>query len=186
MRAEFLRRSNREIPRQRPTESHVGHEHFTKLVLGGWGHGAARCSEYDDPSVHMFTFAVMGPRRNFTALLLHETGHAWYALLEGADPGLTEKLCTCHRKLRRYAPRSFFDDDRTIMPFAVDYLLGPASRIEETVTNIQEFAAEAYLLYVVHGRGLLKAFEKMPEHLAGPWREIYDICRERFEGVEYE
>jgi len=164
---------------------HLGHGHFRRLVLGGWGHGAARCSEFDDPDVHMFTFAVTGPRRNFAALLLHETGHACFARMAETDKGIADKLHGCLRALRKRAPASMLDADTRVMPFAVDYLFGPASRVEEVITNVQEFAAEAYLRYVVRGVGLKDAIADMEPALAEPWRTAYEIFKESFGGVEY-
>ena len=175
----------REILDVLPAE-HVGHESFRVLELGGWGHGAAKCSEYDGQSVRIFTFAVKGPRRNFAALLLHETGHANYARLEAADPPAHAELHRLHGEIVRHSPATEFRTDVDLMPFAVDYLLGAQSRVDETLSDSREFAAEVYLLYVVRGAGLKRRFGELAGGLREPWERIYEVCRGWFGGAEYE
>jgi hypothetical protein len=162
---------------------HLGHECFRTLEVGGWGHGTAKCSEHDGSLVHMFNFTLKGPVRNFAALLLHETGHARFAILEEREPDLAGQLRACHAEIARLPSGG---DSRALMPFAVDYLMGPASRAEETLGDAREFAAEAYVMYVVRGKDLARRIGSIPPGLEAPWRKVYDALKRCFGGVEYE
>ncbi len=165
---------------------HLDHGSFRTLELGGWGHGAAKCSEYDDGTVQMFSFAVKGPRRNFAALLLHETAHAYFAELDAADPVALKGLFELHLEVVRGRPGSDFFADTDLMPFAVDYLLGVQSRVSETLPDAREFAAEVYLLYVVRGLEMKDRIAELPPGLRTPWEKVYEAYRGFFGGVEYE
>jgi len=154
---------------------HFGHEHFKELRLSGWGHGAAKCSEYDNPTVHMFTFAVRGARTNYSTLLLHETGHAH---LESLDDTSKKGLAECLKDIRKM-PGNFYS------LFAVDYLFGVNSRAKNALGNLEEFAAETYLLYVVRGVELKKTIDRLPGEFKKPWKKLYDIFHKSFQ-VEYE
>lgn len=162
---------------------HLGHEGFRTLELGGWGHGAAKCSEHDGSLVHMFNFTIKGPVRNFAALLLHETGHARFAVLDERESDLAGQVRACHAEIIRFPSGG---NSLALMPFAVDYLLGPASRAEETLGDAREFAAEVYVMYVVRGTDLARRIGSLPPGLAAPWRTVYDVFKRCFGGVEYE
>jgi hypothetical protein len=155
-------------------EHHLGHRHFKELRIGGWGNGAAKCSEYQDPVVHMFKFAVNGARRNYAGLLLHETGHSHLEFLNEA--GLARGIFEGYIELPH---------ETSFRPFAVDYLLGPESRLDEA-QGLTEFAAELYLLYVVRGTELRDAIPALPENQRKPWQKLYETFRRSFEGIEYE
>jgi len=157
-------------------EHHFGHEHFKELRLGGWGDGAAKCSEYEDPVVHMFEFAVKGARRNYAGLLLHETGHAHFEFLRNDRNRLGEDIYECFKELGGY---------RGIKPFVIDYLGGIESRIY-AIKTVDEFAAEVYLLYVARGTELKKVILLLPERLKKPWQKLYDTFKQSFDGIEYE
>jgi hypothetical protein len=165
---------------------HVAHGSFRALELGGWGHGAAKCSEFDGRAVRMFSFAVKGPRRNFAALLLHETGHARFAELAVADPSAMAGLVDLHRKIVKHSPVTDFHTEIELMPFAADYLLGAQSRVDETLSDPREFAAEVYLLYVARGLEMKDRIAELPPGLRAPWEKVYEAYRELFGGVEYE
>ncbi len=165
---------------------HLDHGSFRTLELGGWGHGAAKCSEYDDGTVQMFSFAVKGPRRNFAALLLHETGHAYFAELGVADHAALVGLFELYSEIVAGSPGSDFFVDTDLMPFAVDYLLGVQSRVSETLSDAREFAAEVYLLYVVRGLEMKDRIAELPPGLRAPWEKVYEAYRGFFGGVEYE
>ena len=165
---------------------HVAHDSFRAIELGGWGHGAAKCSEFDDRTVRMFSFAVKGPRRNFAALLLHETGHAYFAELIVADPSAMAEVVDLHREVVKHSPVSDFHTEIELMPFAADYLLGAQSRVDETLSDPREFAAEVYLLYVVRGLEMKDRIAELPGRLREPWEKVYEAYRGLFGGVEYE
>jgi hypothetical protein len=173
----------KEILRVLP-ESHLGHGYFRTLEMGGWGRGAAKCSEHSDSNVHMFTFAVKGPVRNYVALLLHETGHALFDLMERRQGRLADVLRGSLAEIGAYGDGEAGPGE--LMPFALDFLWGPESRAEETLGDIHEFVAECYLMYVVRGVGLNDQAGALPDGLAGPWTRAYEILRGAFGGVEYE
>ncbi len=190
-----LKLSKRRIPAELVTvtrevcevlpEEHFGDGTFHILEIGGWGHGAAKASEYLDGKVHLFSFAVKGPRRNYAALLLHEIGHAGFARLERTRPGLAEGVREDLSQIRALAPHADREMLAAFVPFALDYLLGPGSRVEECIFEPAEFAAELYLMYVVRGAGLKDRIAELPPELASPWRRLYEAMREGFGGVEY-
>ena len=134
----------------------------------------------------MFSFAIKGPRRNFAALLLHETGHAFFAELAAADPSAMAGLADLHRKIVKHSPVSDFHTEIELMPFAADYLLGAQSRVDETLSDAGEFAAEVYLLYVARGLEMKDRIAELRGALRGPWEKLYEAYRGLFGGVEYE
>lgn len=157
-------------------EHHFGHEHFKELRLSGWGNGAAKCSKYDDPVVHMFEFAVKGARRNYAGLLLHETGHAHFEFLRNDRNRLGEDIYECFKELK---------GSRGMKPFAIDYLHGLQSRLL-SISNVDEFAAEVYLLYVARGVELKKVIPSLPKEQRKPWQKLYKTFRKSFDSIEYE
>ncbi len=165
-------------------ESHFGHSHFTRFRLGGWGGGAAKCSEYADPEVRIFQFATGGPTRNLYAILLHEIGHSFAANLPN---GYIDALDKARVKLVQ---------SRKI--FGVDYLFGPQERRNHCLSSLKEFIPELYLMYVTQGAFTKEGmgasehpshFQSYLEHLpAGDRRlllAIWSLYRKCFEGIEY-
>jgi hypothetical protein len=163
--------------------AHFGHDHFRILELGGWGHGSAKASEHSGSKVHLFTFATKGPRRNFAGLMLHEIGHAHYDRIAASDPEAVAAMGAAQRTILAHTKNATRASD--LMPFAVDYLLGPDSRVQECVIDIREFAAEFYLLYVVRGQTLIDAMRAMPAELSAAWLGMYGAMKRSFGGVEY-
>jgi hypothetical protein len=153
---------------------HFGHEHFKELMLNGWGGGAAKTSEYDDPVVHMFEFTTKGAVRNYIGLLLHETGHSHLKLLE--ENNCKDDIYGCAKELH---------GSQGIKPFVIDYLYGSESRLSEIGNYLREFAAEVYLLYVARGVELKKAIPSLPEKQRKPWEKLYDIFKQSFDNIEY-
>lgn len=117
--------------------SHFGHDHFTRFRLGGWGGGAAKFSRYQDPEVHLFTFATRGPLRNLYALMLHEIGHSFIRTL---PKQYLEVLDEARKKLHK-----------TNGIFGVDYLHGSHERRGHCLSSLKEFVPELYLMYVTQG-----------------------------------
>jgi hypothetical protein len=151
-------------------EEHFGHEHFKVLELGGWGSGGykgAQCSAYRDPVVHLFTFAIIGPKRNYMALLLHEIGHSFINLIGETD---RERLCA----LRREIPK-----------IGVDYLHGEEDRITRQRDSFEEFVAENYMHYVTQGKRLLDFISSLEPQQHDMWVELLSIYRKYFNGRTY-
>jgi hypothetical protein len=165
---------------------HVANDSFRALELGGWGRGAAKCSEFDGSTVRMFSFAIKGPRRNFAALLLHETGHAFFAELAVRDPSAMAELVDLYRRIVKHSPVTDFHTEIELMPFAADYLLGAQSRVDETLSDPREFAAEVYLLYVARGLEMKERIAELTPGLRQPWEKVYEAYRALFGGVEYQ
>jgi hypothetical protein len=117
--------------------SHLGHDHFKELRLGGWGGGAAKCSAYEDPTVLIFEFATSGPVRNLYALLLHEIGHSFAANLPG---NYYEAIGKARRRIIELGAS-----------YGVDYLHGEESRKNYYLFSTEEFIAETYMMYVTQG-----------------------------------
>jgi hypothetical protein len=154
---------------------HFGHEHFKTLRLGGWGGGAAKCSEYDDPVVHLFDFAFSGPRRNYIAILLHETGHSHLALLKHHHPKLYAELAAQYQKMRV----------QNISCCGIDYLFGEKERADHASSCLDEFAAENYLIYVSQGERFQCFLKGLSPEQQEPWKAVYEVYRESFGGREY-
>ncbi|MEK6817017.1 MAG: hypothetical protein AABY09_05360, partial [Nanoarchaeota archaeon] len=150
---------------------HFGHRHFKELTMGGWGSGGAKCSQYEDPAVHMFNFVMNGAKRNFRGLLLHETGHAVYENLKHFDPDLDFKLQTWSRQMHQ--------------PFATDYLFGQNERFDRLKSGSDELAAETYLLYVANGRKLKEFISELSGNERKAWENLYDMHQKSFGGIEY-
>ncbi|MBU0532767.1 hypothetical protein KKB44_04710 [Candidatus Micrarchaeota archaeon] len=147
--------------------SHLGHSHFIELKLGGWSGSFALCSEYNDPTVHIYNFALEGPRRNFIALLLHEIGHSIERIMEPSD---LEKLEELRKKIQ--------------VGLGLDYLDGRSARIARMLSGLKEFVAETYLVYVVAGRHMDNIGRIRPDQ-GDLWKEIKTIFKKYFEGIEY-
>ena len=167
-------------------ESHFGHSHFTRFRLGGWGGGAAKCSEYSDPEVRIFTFATSGPVRNLYAIMLHETGHSFAANL---PPQYRDALEKARKKL-----------SETEKIFGVDYLKGAGERRSHLLSSLKEFVAETYMMYVTQGAftkeglshlddGDSSYFARYLMHLppedARILTAIWGLYRKCFDGIEY-
>lgn len=151
-------------------EHHLGHEHFNKLILGGWNPGAykaALCSAYQDPAVHIFTFATSGPKRNFMALLLHEIGHSFKELLSDDDKG---KLLELYNSIPR---------------LGIDYLNGEEERKADQGAGISEFTAENYLVYVTQGRRLGRFINALDPDQKSKWIELMQIYIRNFDDKIY-
>jgi len=162
---------------------HVGHEFFGILELGGWGHGSAKASEHLGSRVHLFSFATKGSRRNFGALLLHEIGHAHYARIEAKDAEAVKRIKAAQHAILERAAR---ERPLEVWPFAVDYLLGRESRVQECLIDTREFCAEFYLTYVVRGRGIRDLLCGAADDVRAAWLDVYDVFRAGFGGVEYD
>ena len=119
---------------------HMGHEHFRELEIGGWSGTFAECSEYCDGVVHLYSFALQGPKRNMAALLLHEIGHSFIRLLTKDELDTFEML--------RWHMNSSMPEESLM---GVDYLRGEESRIERFLSDLNEFIAETYMMYVTQG-----------------------------------
>ncbi len=155
---------------------HLGNEHFNELVLGGWGNGQAKTSSHDGGKVHLFNFAIKGPKRNYTGLLLHETGHAHFHQHR-------EKIAECINGTSGLITKE------GIAKLGIDYLMGRESRGFETQPfreNVDEFAAEMYLLYVAKGISMKKRFETLSPKKQFAWSSVYSTFRECFGGTEYD
>jgi hypothetical protein len=165
-------------------ESHFGHGHFTRFRLGGWGGGAAKCSEYKDPEVRIFQFATGGPIRNLYALMLHEIGHSFAANLPIEYLDALEKARVKLTQTRKI--------------YGVDYLFGPQERQNHCLSCLKEFVPELYLMYVTQGaftkEGLDVAEQSSNihsylENLSPNDRRlltaIWSLYRKCFEGIEY-
>lgn len=173
--------------------SHFGHTHFKRMQLGGWGRGAAKCSEYDDPVVKLFDFVLQGPLRNLHALMLHEIGHSFYADL---PPHYALALDKARKRIVELQAS-----------YGVDFLLGPESRQSSFLFSTKEFTAETYMMYVTQGaftpEGLAHIEDawkvakpdmlsrhhdflgSIDQQAAKIWRAIWKLYRKRFEGIEY-
>ncbi len=150
---------------------HFGHRNFKELRIRGWGSGDAKCSQYDDPTVHMFSFVMNGAKRNLRGLLLHETGHAVYEHLKHFDPNLDLKLGTWSKHMHR--------------PFAMDYLFGKNERFGRLKSGSNELAAETYLLYVANGKNLKEFISGLSGNERKAWENVYDMHLKSFRGMEY-
>lgn len=174
-------------------KSHLGHAHFRELRLGGWGSGAAKCSEYRDPTVMIFDFATQGPARNMYALLLHEIGHSFGANLPGKYQDALEKA------------RTRLNDIGAA--YGVDYLFGEHERKDYYLSSPSEFIAETYMMYVTQGAFTHEGKQYLAEIWAGAspdmlsrhgnflesiepqarriWDAVWSLYRKCFEGIEY-
>ncbi len=164
-------------------EHHFNHKHFEILRIGGWGGGAAKCSEYDDPVVHMFDFAAKGAVRNYVGLLLHETGHSFDAWMENYSPKLREELVGLWGDLggqNTFSVESKYDPKDS---FAIDYLLGEKSRHDYYMSFPSEFLAEFYLIYVSQGERFQEFMKNSPQKAV--WEKVYDAFKILFDDVEY-
>jgi len=148
-------------------QSHFGTEHFKELKIGGWGGGAAKCSEYDSPIVHMFSFVLHGSKRNFLALLLHEIGHSFERILSKKD--------------RRDLQITFEDTDARL---GVDYLTGESDRIRYQ-WDFNECVAENYMHYVTQGSRLLDFVSSLKGRDRDAWEEILNIYAANFDFTTY-
>lgn len=150
---------------------HFGHKHFKELRIGGWGSNGAKCSQYEDPTVHMFQFVLNGAKRNFRGLLLHETGHAVYENLRQNDVDLDYKLHTWASHMQKQ--------------FTMDYLWGKEERFKRLISSSHEMAAESYLLYVANGKRMKEFMSGLSGNERKAWENLYDMHLKSFNGMEY-
>ena len=141
---------------------HLSQKSFRKLILGGFYGSPSTYSEYYNGTVHMYQCAVMGPRRNFHALLLHEIGHAFEKLLSHEDRNSLFELA-----------------QKTESKFATNYLLGKESRILEQ-EDFAQFVAENYLHYVAHQNALMDFVESQKGRQNDIWHRIVGIYFRNF------
>ncbi len=186
-------------------DSHLTSEHFSKLSLGGWGSGAAKCSQYIDQEVHIYQFPLRGARRNLVAILLHEVGHSFFAGLS------REQIIVLHnfRKMMATKARSdIFGVQKPELVLAADYLYGAESRITYSLGTTNEFVPESYMHYVTQGaftaeglaerRDIAKSendtsepshfdsfVRSVPPKLANAYNALWRFLRQQFEEVEY-
>jgi hypothetical protein len=148
-------------------EHHLGHPSFTTLWIGGWGNGAAKFSEYDEPVVHMFECVVSGPKRNYKSMLLHEIGHSFHHMLGQSERGRLEALWQEAGPL-----------------IGMDYLGGSNERLRYQSTA-GEFIAENYLNFVARGPDLEMAAATLSGRRREAWAEVLDIYVRNFGGTMY-
>ena len=159
-------------------EHHLRHAHFRELRIGGWSGGDAKGSQYKNPVVHLFDFIMRGAIRNYIGLLLHETGHAHFELLRKTQSDLAKRIVWCFGEI--------CSTEDPEIPFMIDYLYGTRFRTQECMFDCREFAAEAYLIYVVRGTTLRDSTASLPRRSRKPWQKLYDTFRQSFGGIEYE
>lgn len=155
-------------------ENHLRNSHFKELILGGWGGGAAKGSEYDKPTVHIFSFAIDGARRNFLCMLLHEIGHSFFSYITSESPSLKKRMELLFKNL----------DLSHFRNLAIDFIFGKSSRLTQISSSASEFYAEFYLWYVVQGTRIKIFAESLEQTQKDLIIEIYDIYKENF-GIEY-
>ena len=158
-------------------EHHLTNHHLGVLKLGGWGNGAAKYGEYDDPTVHLFACTTSGARRNFLALLLHETGHSFKAYLEDKKPN--------EHKLLERAFKHIQANKDTTEEFAADFLYGKRSRFDYYTSSFGEFVPELYFLYITHGKLCKEFISTLSGNIKSAWDEAYEIMKASFNGIEY-
>ncbi|MFH1684906.1 MAG: hypothetical protein ABH983_01230 [Candidatus Micrarchaeota archaeon] len=182
-------------------DNHFSHEHFSKLILGGWGSGAAKCSQYLDLDVHLYDFILKGARRNLIATFLHEIGHSFFETLS-----LEQKqvLHNFRNMLVKQSNSNIFGVASPELVLAADYLYGPESRIPYSLGSTNEFVAESYMLYVTQGAftpegnaqrqkldggsetsAFTSFVSSVPPKLAKAYTALWKFFREEFEGIEY-
>ena len=153
-------------------ENHLSRTEFGRLELGGWGPDSAKASAYEDGAVLMYDFAIKGAKRTFLGLLLHELGHAQEAALPA---GTVERLRGLHRVISQAGafPR-------------IEFLLEPESRSAYQSLLPGEFLAETYLAYAALGERLREFIHGLSGDVREAWNEVYALCVNTFDGVEYD
>lgn len=150
---------------------HFGHPHFTRLLLArvfGGNTMGALWSEYSDPIVNMYGCAVLGPKRSYFALLLHEIGHSFVHLLEPRDLREMESLFKSVAGL-----------------FTVDYLEGEKSRMESIRKSPSEFIAENYMHYVTQSDRFAAFLETVTSEQRQALARVWSIFNKYFDGNIY-
>ena len=142
------------------------------IRLGGWGPDAAKASAYKDGAVMMYDFACRGARRTFLGLFLHELGHAHEVDM---DEPTKDKLYAGYRVL--------VDNDAFI---GVEFLVDADTRKLYQKFVFTEFLAELYMIYTACGASLRTSIEDMPEPAREAWRDVYQVFKQTFHGIEYE
>ncbi len=186
-------------------DHHFSHEHFTKLTLGGWGGGAAKCSQYIDSEVHIYKFVLQGARRNLIGILLHEVGHSFFETLSKEQK---QALHNFRKMLARKSNSDIFGVAKPELVLAADFLYGLESRIPYSLGSTNEFGPESYLHYITQGaftaEGIAQRQElaksendtsetshfdsflkSVPPKLAKAYTALWKFFRKEFEGIEY-
>ena len=145
---------------------HLSQKHFRRLILGGFTSSSAKYSEYHNGTVHMYQCALMGPRRNYHALLLHEIGHSFERLLSDSDMRLMQGLFKVAKSR-----------------FAVDYLYGEESRKREQY-EFGQFVAENYLHYVADPDGFME-FAASQKKQQAVWHQLATVYFRNFCNIVY-
>jgi len=186
-------------------DHHLTSEHFSKLSLGGWGGGAAKCSQYIDQEVHIYQFVLRGARRNLIGILLHEVGHSFYEMLSFDQK---QALHNFRKLLARKSKSDIFGVAKPELVLAADFLHGPESRIPYSLGTTKEFIPESYMHYITQGaftaEGLAQRHElaksendaseishfdsfkaSIPPKLAKAYNALWKFFRQEFDGIEY-
>ena len=160
--------------------SHLESDTFKELHLGGWGNGTAKGSEYDRGNVHIFDFALLGAKRNFYGLLLHEIGHSFYHKIR--NEGRLDDVLACSVPIHKNGAILGIDFLNGAN-FRVGYQLVAEGAVNEE--NINEFVAETYLAYVTQGPRLREFISSLPKEPQRAWRTFLMVLKEEFEGRVY-
>lgn len=150
---------------------HLSRPEFSALQIGGWGPDGAKASAYKDGTVMMYDFSLVGARRTFFGLLLHELGHAAEHALE---PGRRVAVEEPYRTI--CAENAFL---------GVEYLLDAGTRVLLQSFALNEFLAETYMIYVSQGQRLRSYIERLSSGVREAWQQVYGIMRSEFGNREY-
>jgi len=151
---------------------HLARREFAALQFGGWGPDSAKASAYADGRVMLYEFALGGARRTFVGLLLHEIGHVHEAAFSPTNRARLENL---HGPIAAAGAL-----------LGIEFLLDAESRRIYQQFLTSEFLAETYVLYTSQGARLRAFIEELAPPARDAWRDVYDIFRDTFYGVEYE
>ncbi|HOX05356.1 MAG TPA: hypothetical protein PK280_03060 [Planctomycetota bacterium] len=151
---------------------HLGRPQFSALQLGGWGPASAKASAYENGRVFIYDFALGGARRTLIGLFLHEMGHAHEAAL---SPEAVEEISARHTPI----------SERGAL-LGLEFLLDAESRKVYQQFLVSEFIAETYVAYTAAGPTLRELVASTAGEAGKAWREVYDIYRRSFGGIEYD
>ncbi|MBU1165669.1 hypothetical protein KKF81_01880 [Candidatus Micrarchaeota archaeon] len=151
---------------------HLSTDKFRKLLLGGMpDHYTLEPCYYDvrTKTVNMHETTILGAKRNFIGLFLHEIGHIFEDIL---PPNDKTTLASIAQMLN---PK-----------FAIDYLEGVEKRrFVQDNGNAGQFIAETYLHYVTQGEVFTKFIEDSEAEQREMWKEVNGIYQRNFDGIVY-
>ncbi|MFO1464033.1 MAG: FHA domain-containing protein [bacterium] len=159
-----------------------GTPYLKGIVLGADRVKAAEMSAFDAGYVHLYRGVLVGPRRNFLGLVLHEIGHSVSERYQLSGPP-DAQVSPAMRAAVNAAVKKIVAADAT---YALDWAGGKEFRKDYTA-QFDEFMAEFTMQYVVDGEGLRK-------HIAGisdpavkqAYQGLYqEIKKTVFIGYEY-